>query len=720
MASETSSTRNGGPEGGAGAAEQIRLAGQEMKIGRTADCQVTLGHLSVSHQHAVFRKTGQGWEVQDLESRYGTFVNGHRVGRKTLRAGDSVRFGMAPPYRFDGEVLHKASDAVGMALRLDDVTVRRRVGGKDKALISGVKLEIQSGSFVGILGPSGAGKTVLMDCLSSNQPPSGGAIYFDQELPLHDHLDYFRSKTGVITQEDVVFPDLTVEENLRLAAEIRFAESQHGEIPGRIESALNDVDLGEHRGKLVSKLSGGQRKRVSVAIELLSNPRLLLLDEPTSGLDPGRQAMLMETLRRLAQRGVTVVCVTHTLDTMNFFDAVVVLGIVDGTATVVYQGPPKALLPTFGAATQADLFDQLGKLEPRRMEGGTGALEAAGSGRLAAGARLSGRPAASWWRQTRVVCRRSLLSLWRDRSSRWLAIAQPPVLSVLVALSQGSRPSIFPHFFLVLLAVWLGMTLTVREIVRERNAYRRDRLAGLRPTAFVAGKVLFAMLVLAVQVAFFVAAFRCMAAYAADSTTEQELARVPVLAEFVLLWIDALGGAVFGLILSTLARSERTAVTLLPLALLPQFLFSRISSGDALLPWDKPSPFSPIALFAESYRENYDVPSRERSILAAALVAKPAQRNEVQTGLEMALPPMADEPDSPSTVRGHVALATLSLAALTRPGTAAIDLLAAEGDQYHAGWVWAEVAYLVGLTGVYGAVMVGIFIWKERTWTGGR
>ena len=715
------------PSGSSPPAE-ITLASGEITVGRSPECQVVLSHLSVSRRHAVLRANGTTWEIQDLESRYGTFVNGARISRKTIQAGDSVRFGSVPPYCFDGKVLRVAPDAVGMSLHLRDVTVTRPVNGREKVLISSVSLEIPAGGFVGILGPSGAGKTVLMDCLSSNQQPNCGAITFDDERPLSEYEDYYRSKTGVITQEDLVFPELTVEENLQLAARIRFPQSQYQDIPARVEAALSDVDLEEHRRKLVSKLSGGQRKRVSVAIELLSQPRLLLLDEPTSGLDPGRQAMLMETLRRLARRGVTVVCVTHTLDTMNFFDAVIVLGIVNGTSTVAYQGPPKELLSSFAAATQADLFDQLGQLAADRVESATGTLSVDA---IAAAPSYGVSPAprglthaASWRTQAAVVCRRSLLGLWRDQSARYLALVQPPILSMLVALSQRDRASVFPHFFLALMAIWLGMTLTVREIVRERPLYRRDRLSGLRPTAYLAGKALFATLVTLTQVMLFVAAFRWIASRMADDGLAAQITHVPASVEFVLFWATALGGAIIGLILSTLSRSERTAVGLLPLVLLPQFLFSRISSGDAMLPWHEPSPFSPIACFRESYQRRYLVPPAERAVFAAAFVLPPKQKDTLTPTLPMIARELRSlasaDPQPEAHVRAKAALAALSLLALTRPSTAAVDLRAVDRDGIPASWYGAEVAYLAILLLVYAAFLLAVFIWKEKSWTGVR
>src|SRR5437588_5526795 len=189
-------------------------------------------------------------------------------------------------------------------------------------------------------------------------------------------------------------------------------------------------------------------------------------------------------IRGLSRRGVTVVCTTHTLDTLNFFDRLLVLGLKDRIASVAYFGSPRELLPSFGVHTQMDLFDKLQSLSgqvPAEQRVAAEAEEEPSTIRkrprpqIRAAAPPPGRERI--FQQARVVFDRTMLGLKRDKMATFMALAQPPILAILTALAGIHQPkSIGVIFFLVVCAVWLGMTLTVREVVRERKLYIRDRV----------------------------------------------------------------------------------------------------------------------------------------------------------------------------------------------------------------------------------------------------
>lgn len=696
---------------------EIHLDRATIHVGRSRECDVVLAHPSVSRHHAIIESTPSGLLVTDTQSRAGTFVNGMQVSRQVIRMGDHVRFGYSSPYRYEGQSLVPVPEALGMSLKLVKVGVKRYAGGGERFLIRNVNIDIPANSFTAVLGPSGAGKTVLMDCLSSNQHTSEGLMTFDGGIPINQETDYFRSKTGVISQDDLVYLNLTVEENLLGAARLRFPPAERSKIGERIELALDAVDLIKKKKDPAVKLSGGERKRLSIAIELISRPRLLLLDEPTSGLDPGRAAKLMETLRRLSQQGVTVICVTHTLDTLNFFDSVIVLGKVQDVSTVVYHGTPQELLPAFKVNTQADLFDKLTGSNLMANSSSSGhSLEQEGSTTIALRpSRTGARPrAASQFVQTLVVSGRSFVELWRDPSTRLLALVQPPVLAALITLSQRNlSASIFLQFYLVLAALWLGMTLTVREIVRERNLYRRDRLAGLRPGAYLGGKILFGALASMGQAILLCSIARWIAPHVVRHAVAEHITRVPYLLEYLVLWAITFGGAVIGLMLSTIAASERTAVALLPLVLLPQMLFSRASFGDGLLPWSVSSPYSPIAIFMKSYRDKYVVPASKLTPLqlsASGVKIPPGSTQPARTS--------SPSPSTHSHLTANALISTFSLLMLTRPGTASIDMRSY--PDIKAAWERDEQIYLSVLILFYGSLLWGLFTWREQGWRGAR
>ncbi len=442
----------------------------------------------------------------------------------------------------------------------------------------------------------------MLGMLSSTIIPSSGTIDFDDGLSVNENLDYYRSKIGIVTQDDIVYTELTVLENLAFAALIRMPDVTDDERRRRVDRALESVGLTEHRDKKVGVLSGGQRKRVSVAVELLMQPRLLLLDEPTSGLDPGMQARLMEMLRGLARTGVTIVCTTHTLDTLNFFDQALVLGLKQRIATVVYQGSPSEMLPAFGVHTQADLFDKLQQfagVSPAEREAAEQSQIEAMQTRTGRRRRQSlmqvPRPEPTKERllqQAGVVFKRAWLGLTRNPMARIMAFAQPPILALLVTLSQANQPkSLSVLFFGVVCSMWLGMNLTVREVVRERKLYIRDRIAGLHPDGYLLGKLAFAGLIVVLQNTILWFILRFISPTMVRDNVAEDIRNSSFLLGWLILLITGLGSVLAGLILSTLAKSERAAVAMLPLVLLPQIVLSRVVYGDGWKTWDDPSPY---------------------------------------------------------------------------------------------------------------------------------
>lgn len=650
-------------------------------VGRSSSCQVALHHASISRRHARLTLSGDSALIEDMDSRFGTFVNGARIRRHTLRTGDVVRFGSSRLYRFGGRSLLPEADTGGMHLSLTGVGVYR--GGRK--LLDDVNFSIPPGCFLGVLGPSGAGKSLLLGCLSSTIDLSRGTISFDNGLPVSEHLDYYRSRIGVVAQDDLVYEGLTVRENLYQSARLRLPKASAAHIGTVVTDALGPVGLEQHQDKLVRVLSGGQRKRVSITIELLVRPRLLLLDEPTSGLDPGMQATLMDILRALSRRGITVVCTTHTMDTLHFFDSVAVIGLRQSVGGLVYHGPPSDLLHTFGVRNPADLFDKLLAVtgvqpslvevaeskEPGEMTSAPGMAQT----KTLAGVRLAPQQAASGsshlFRQARVVVARALLAFLRDRLNVLFFWFQPFLLALLVLLTQHrARTSIGVHFYLIICALWFGMTMTVREIVRERALYVRDRLNCLAPRAYLGGKLAFAFLRLGVQALILgLVAKALVPSLIENETVRQNLQDTSSASLVLMLFVVAAGGALVGLMISTVAGSEASAVALLPLALLPQILFSRVSFGDGMKAWNDPSAFGPLINIFESGADSGG---------AAGAVVK-----------------------------------WLSLMMLTRPGVSVLDM------SVH-GVAWATIVveslYLAALFALHLVVLYRLFLWMEKRW----
>ena len=325
-------------------------------------------HPTVSRNHATLTRCGDGINIVDHDSRFGTFVNGVRVRSVCARQGDRVQFGAATAYRIGPSGLKLDTAASGATIAAAGVAVRK--GGRP--LVQEASFLIQADTFVGILGPSGAGKSTLLNCIASYHQPDEGRIVFDGGHDVAEERERYRAILGHVPQEDIVYLNLTVYENLRFAAQLQLGpEAGREGVERLVEQALERVGLSQHAKKPASVLSGGQRKRLNVAIELLKRPRILLLDEPTSGLDPASETNLMEQLRYVASRGTTVVCAIHLMENVRLLDNLIVLGVKNGVGQIAYLGPPAELLGRFRCRNFADLYELLsaGRFTPLAVGG---------------------------------------------------------------------------------------------------------------------------------------------------------------------------------------------------------------------------------------------------------------------------------------------------------------------------------------------------------------
>ncbi len=321
-----------------------------IRIGRTAESDLQLDHPSVSRRHAEI----SGDVLRDLGSANGTYVNGSRIsGTHTLRAGDTVQIGT---FRLEYDAGRLVEYSPEGNYRIDAFGLERtvKVGGKPLTILHDVNLSIYPKEFVAVVGGSGAGKSTLLKTLNGFSPANEGTVLINGD-DLYESFDAYRSIIGYVPQDDIIHLNLTVDEALRYAAKIRLPDAQPDEITARLDKVLDQVEMTDHRAKLVKNLSGGQRKRVSISAELLADPGLFFLDEPTSGLDPGLEKKMMYTLRRLADSGRTVLLITHA--TANIEQCTHVIFLARGR--VAYYGPPSEALEFFGASDFADIYTRL-------------------------------------------------------------------------------------------------------------------------------------------------------------------------------------------------------------------------------------------------------------------------------------------------------------------------------------------------------------------------
>ncbi|MEJ2887825.1 ATP-binding cassette domain-containing protein [Actinomycetospora aeridis] len=485
-----------------------------IRIGRETDNDVVVSDLLVSRHHAELVADGAGgWELIDLGSPNGTYVDGRRIHRVALRPGMLVGIGHALFHLDaapDGSVrLVEREDAGAIAFRAQDLVVRT---SKGKTLLDRVGFALEENSLLAVVGPSGAGKSTLLRALTGFRPADEGVVtYADRDL--YADYDELRQRIGLVPQDDILHPQLTVRRALAYAARLRFpSDTTSDERDRRIADVIGELGLSDQADQRIDSLSGGQRKRTSVALELLTRPSLLFLDEPTSGLDPGLDKSVMRTLRGLADDGRTVVVVTHNVANLDVCDRLLLLA---PGGTVAYFGPPQEALAYFGVTDFADLF--------LLLERQSGAEWAERFRRSPLGERYIGTPPASRPvpraapaapvaaapprqqsapAQFGVLCRRYLAVIAADRQYTIFMVALPLLLAALshalpvdTGLSLGEQlrgVSGAPQSLLMVFVVGaalMGSAASIRELVKEREIYRRERAIGLSRGAYLLSKV---------------------------------------------------------------------------------------------------------------------------------------------------------------------------------------------------------------------------------------
>ncbi len=585
-----------------------------LEVGRGAARDIQLDGLQISDRHArLSREQGRVY-VEDLGSTNGVFVNGARIAARTLlQPTDVVQIG---PFLFETDPRRGVAVFDTRAKTRIDVVgitkaVRNNSGAGALKLLDNVDLVIQPNEFVGLLGPSGAGKSTLMDALNGMRPATSGNVLINR-LDLYKHLDSLKQSVGYVPQDDIIHRELTVYRTLYYVARLRLSRDVTApEIEQIVSEVLDVTGLSERRDVPVAQLSGGQRKRVSIAVELITRPSVIFLDEPTSGLDPATEEKIMKLFRQIAESGRTVILTTHAMENVKLFDKIVVLM----RGKLVFYGPPGEALSHVEAQSFKELYDKLEepisvrirKLAPlpaaatpaeqraRKAEREQIAEDVAEDWKRRfqqtehyrkhiqqqlAGLRNQMKPAAparltrgvtDSVRQWKTLARRYLEVLSRDRVNLLILLGQAPLIALLTWLVVGEKsPRDFPYFVIALVAVWFGTSIAAREIIRERAVYNRERMVNLGLLPYVGSKLAVLSLVVGLQCLLLVGTLKLLAA-ANLLQLPGEYYGLPLL---LVMMLTALVGIALGLFVSVIVKTSEMATSLVPLILIPQILFS--------------------------------------------------------------------------------------------------------------------------------------------------
>ncbi len=601
---------------------QLEQKEQVINIGRDQSNDIVLNHPMVSRFHASIRGSDGQFFINDLNSSNGTYVNGQRILKQGLLSPDSLVQICAYKLFFDGKKLFEYDENKGQ-VRIELNNLSKTVLAPNGSLLSildDINLVIEPSEFVAILGGSGAGKSTLLGALTGMRPATSGSITINGR-DFYEEYSVFRSMIGYVPQDDIVHMELSVSEVLTYSARLRMPpDTDMHEIEALVDDVMEVLELTPRKNNLVKSLSGGQRKRVSIGVELLTKPSLFFLDEPTSGLDPGLEKIMMELMRRLANKGHTIILVTHATFNISLCDKVIFLA--EG-GKLAFYGTPAEALRYFKANDFAEVYNKIAtekhadqwvkdfassdtakrlaflKMKPKKHNGNI---------------EKDIKPGISSLKQWRILTARYGRIMIRDRKNILLLLLQPILIAALIVMTFNYTSPTFEFSLhapgelaitdtviaqerieeildikeaetsrrfnmtisvaiMIFSAIWLGTSNAAREIVKELSIYKRERLINLRIGPYLLSKVAvlaFACMVQAVIFVFIVSTGLSMPEFWLNTWA---------------FFLVSLVSIMMGLTISAIASETNNAITAVPLLLVPQIILS-----GAIVPVEKVTP----------------------------------------------------------------------------------------------------------------------------------
>jgi ABC-type multidrug transport system ATPase subunit len=567
-----------------------------LTIGRSPECDLVIPSPLVSREHAKLYCDPAGVEIEDLHSTNGTFVNGKRLqGKIRLQQTDIVSIA-AFIYEFTGESLEPIDTSGGVSIEVRGLIkeVTDRSSKQTRRLLDDISLVIEPGEFVAIFGTSGSGKSTLLDALNGRRPATGGKVLYNGS-DLYSSFDSFRASIGYVPQQDIVHRKISIKNALRYTAHLRLPpDTSKEEIETYIDNVLQKVELTEKATLPIdtpAPLSGGQLKRVSLAVELVSNPNILFLDEVTSGLDAGTDKRMMHLFADLAADRKTVICVTHTLENIDVCHQIILLH----KGRLVYFGPPKEATAYFGVQRLSDVYELLEASADGFWAGkflSSDYYKKYVSGRLSqrdtemcnSGARtslFSPKSHHGWfdYRQNVTLMRRYVDLIFSDKKNLLILLLQAPLIAVVIGLvfSTDGIPAVRAaaesqiSFILILSTIWFGTLNSARELVKELPIYQRERSVNLGIAPYLCSKLMPLAVLCLIQCISLLGIVLLMLDFPGD-----------FLQRLAALFSTGMAATCMGLAVSAFVDSNDKAVAMAPILLIPQVVLANavVKLGD--------------------------------------------------------------------------------------------------------------------------------------------
>ncbi|MBM3431832.1 MAG: FHA domain-containing protein [Bacteroidetes bacterium] len=540
---------------------------EEIILGRDSSCDVVLNYGFISRQHASIRKKGpDSFVITDLGSLNGTYINGKRINKADFTSKDDFFLGRLK-LSLRGHIRDLSNE---VAIRVERIVKRF---SNNKVGLHETTFEIPAKSLLAIMGPSGCGKSTLLKALNGDSPVTSGKVYICG-LELNENFDLIKNLIGYVPQDDIVHRELTVEQSLRYAAKLRLSNVSDADIDAKIDSVLASLNIEIIKGHRVSKISGGQRKRVSIAVELLNDPTILFLDEPTSPLDPETIENFLESMQKLAQNGTTVVMVTHKPEDLEYMQSVIFMA--EGGHLVYFDKASRdAYLQYFNVEKTPRIYSNLVNKQAEKWITKYKQTNPSKPNTDSRPQPPKSRQKTNYFSQYFWLTRRYFSIKLNDQMNSAIMVGQAPLIATLV-LVIFSEVYLAVPFLLTISALWFGATNAAREIVAELPIYKRERMFNQGIFPYILSK--FTVLSTFAAVQCFIFTLFMYFGYHSCGGGEKDVCVTWQSPEKTFLWMLFISGVgtLMGLLLSAVVSTTEKVMSLVPIVLIPQLMLAGV------------------------------------------------------------------------------------------------------------------------------------------------
>ena len=536
---------------------EVKKNKQEIIIGRSKDCDIVISNDdTISRKHASITNLGNdSFLLKDLNSTNGVFFKGSRIKESILNRNDFFIIG-----KNEISATGKIKSLIEqISIKVEGVSKKYN---KKTYSLNPLSFEIKSKSITAIMGPSGCGKSTLLKLLNKEVNASTGTISLFG-MNLNTNFSYLKKQIGYVPQDDIIHLELTVWQSIYYAAKLRLNNNSESEILDRINHLLKVLKIEKIKNNLNSAISGGQRKRVCIAIELLSNPLMLLLDEPTSPLDPQSIEEFLSILVQLKNEGTTIIMVTHKPEDLAYMDEVIFLS---ENGYLIYKGNVSNYLSFFNVNNTIDVYSEL---SGEKADKWINKSSKDHQKYIPVNQKIHlEKEKINWYSQFIWQTIRNIRIKTNDKLNTSILILQAPIIAFLIALIF-KEISLGVLFMICISSIWFGVNNSAREIVKEQSIYRRERKFNLAISTYIISKFTTLIIIASIQALLFSAVL--------FSTYQNSFVKLSSYIEMSIWMIFIISiSSLMGFLISALMSSTEKVMSLVPILLIPQIMLAGV------------------------------------------------------------------------------------------------------------------------------------------------